>query len=82
MSNFLDWHRNLRIVIKHEKKLYVLEQQLPEPPTDTTSKADWDAYMKHLDDIMYVTCLMLATMILKLQRQHENMEAFDIIKHF
>ena len=25
-SNFLDWHRNLRIVLKHDNKLYALEE--------------------------------------------------------
>ena len=28
-SNFIDWSRNLRIVLKQEKKLEVLEQPLP-----------------------------------------------------
>ncbi|KAI5392780.1 hypothetical protein KIW84_060086 [Lathyrus oleraceus] len=34
-TNFLDWHRNLRIVLKHDKKLYVLEKPVPEeePPS-------------------------------------------------
>ena len=31
-TNFLDWYRNLRIVLKHEKKLYVLEQPIPYQP--------------------------------------------------
>ncbi len=30
--NFLDWYRNLRIVLKHERKLYVLEADAPDEP--------------------------------------------------
>jgi hypothetical protein len=29
-TNFLDWHRNMRIVLAHEKKLYVLDEPIPE----------------------------------------------------
>ena len=41
-SNFLDWHRNLRIVLKQEKKDYVLETQVPDEPP-TVPKAAHDA---------------------------------------
>ena len=34
-KNFLDWERNLRIVLRSEHKGYVLDEPLPtEPPTD------------------------------------------------
>ena len=41
-TNFLDWHRNLRIVLKHDKKLYVLEKPVPkeEPPSSTLSQRE------------------------------------------
>ena len=61
-SNFLDWYRNLRIVLKQEKKEYVLEKPVPEEP-QTTPKAAHDIWVKHSDDSIDVTCLMLATMI-------------------
>jgi len=31
-SNFLEWFRNLRIVLRGEKKAYVLDETLPEKP--------------------------------------------------
>ena len=31
-SNFLDWFRNLRIVLKADNKLYVIEEAYPEEP--------------------------------------------------
>ena len=79
-ANFLDWHRNLRIVLKQERKLYVLDDALPEEePASNASKAQKDAYNKHLNDSIDVTCLMLACMNSDLQKQFEEMDAFTII---
>ncbi|PKI48816.1 hypothetical protein CRG98_030793 [Punica granatum] len=80
-NNFLDWYRNLRIVLIQEKKLYVLEQPLPAPPSDNATRAERDAYRKHEDDAVSVGCLMLATMDPELQKQHEHMGAYDMIVH-
>ena len=33
-TNFLDWFQNLRIVLKQEKELYVLDEPLPEESAD------------------------------------------------
>ena len=45
-TNFLDWHRNLRIVLKHEKKSYVLEGPLPDEEPVNATRAERDAYAK------------------------------------
>ncbi|XP_052478288.1 uncharacterized protein LOC128033859 [Gossypium raimondii] len=79
--NFLDWFCNLRIVLKQERKLYVVEQPLPNEPPANASRADKDAYKKHLDDMVGVGCLMLASMNPGLQKQHEDMVAYDMIEH-
>ncbi|KAK2404463.1 secreted RxLR effector protein [Trifolium repens] len=81
-SNFLDWHRNLRIVLKHDNKLYALEEPVPEnEPANNAPRAEKDAYKKHVDDANEVACLMLATMNSELQKQHENMNAVEMIEH-
>ncbi|XP_045791733.1 uncharacterized protein LOC123886462 [Trifolium pratense] len=83
-TNFLDWHRNLRIVLMHEKKLYAIEEPHPDPeeePAPNAPKAQRDAYQKRLDDALDAKCLMLATMTSELQKQHEEMNAFDMIEH-
>ena len=36
-TNFTTWYRNLRIVLRHEKKEQVLENPLPEEPADNAS---------------------------------------------
>ena len=72
-ANFLDWYRNLRIVLTQERKLYVLEQRISEAPPANATRDDKDAYKKHQDDALDVSSLMLATMNSELQKQHELM---------
>ena len=79
--NFLDWHRNLRIVLKHEKIGYVVEQPMPEAPTEEATPEEVQAYNKHSDDENTATCVMLAAMSPELQKQHEGMDAYTIIIH-
>ncbi|KAL1194229.1 hypothetical protein V5N11_035193 [Cardamine amara subsp. amara] len=71
-SNFLDWYRNLRIVLKQERKDYVLEKVLPEKLRSNASHAVYDAWNKHYNDVVDVRCPMLATMNSDLQKQYEN----------
>ena len=79
--NFLDWHRNLRIVLKQERKLYVLDGPIPAAPALTAPRAEHNAYKKHQDDALDVSCVMLATMNAELQKQHELMDAYEMIEH-
>ena len=75
-SNFLEWYRNLRIVLKQEKKEYVLEKELPlEKPKANLPHAERNAYDKHVSDRVDVCCLMLATMNSDLQKQYENVDS-------
>ncbi|KAK8554244.1 hypothetical protein V6N13_073172 [Hibiscus sabdariffa] len=78
--NFLDWFRNLRIVLKHERKEYVIEEPVLDEPTNA-SRTDKDKFKKHMDDMLDVSCLMLATMSPELQKQHEDMNAYDMIQN-
>ena len=67
--NFLDWDRNLRIVLKHERKEYVLDNAIPEEPAASTPRATRDAFQKHLSDSIDVACIMLGCMEGDLQKQ-------------
>ena len=57
-TNFVDWFRNLRIVLKQERKLYVLDEPHPEEPTDNAPRAEKNAYEKRHNDSIDVACLM------------------------
>ncbi|KAK8619616.1 hypothetical protein V6N13_135898 [Hibiscus sabdariffa] len=79
--NFLDWFRNLRIVLKQERKEYFIEEAVRNDPGPNASRADKDKFKKHMDDMVDVGCLMLATMTPELQKQHENMVAYEMIQN-
>ncbi|KAK1424234.1 hypothetical protein QVD17_19555 [Tagetes erecta] len=74
----MDWFRNLRIVLKQEKKSYVLDDPIPDEPNidDVDAYADW---IKHTEDSVQVSCLMLGTMIPELQKDFEHHGAYDMI---
>ncbi|WVZ90398.1 LOW QUALITY PROTEIN: hypothetical protein U9M48_036704 [Paspalum notatum var. saurae] len=65
-TNFTNWYRNLGIVLKQEKKEYVLEQPYPDEPGNGASAADRRAYEKHCND--------------SLDKQYENSEAYIMIE--
>ncbi|KAK8589650.1 hypothetical protein V6N13_088476 [Hibiscus sabdariffa] len=79
--NFLDWFRNLRIVLKQERKEHVIEEPVPDEPAANAPRADKDKLKKYMDDMVDVGCLMLATMDSELQKQHENMVAYEMIQN-
>ena len=43
-TNFTTWYRNLRIVLKHDKKEHGLEDPLPEVPADNANATTRNAY--------------------------------------
>ena len=63
------------------KKLEVLEHPLPNEPARNATNAQRGAFDKRKNDSNDVTCLMLATMSPKLQKQFVDMEAFEIMTH-
>ncbi|VFQ82069.1 unnamed protein product [Cuscuta campestris] len=62
-----------------DEKEYVLEKPIPPAPPANASKAVKDAYKKHVKDDNQVSCVMLATMITELQKQHDDMKAHEMI---
>ncbi|GJY39136.1 hypothetical protein Tco_0425500, partial [Tanacetum coccineum] len=61
-SNFLDWYRNLRIVLGYEQKLHHLEEALPEAPPATTTVAVRNAYTCSVAEQHEIAYLILASM--------------------
>ncbi|GKB23544.1 hypothetical protein Tco_0862945 [Tanacetum coccineum] len=60
-SNFLDWYRNIRIVLRNEQQLHHLEEALPEVPLATATAAIHDAYTHRVAEQQEVACLMLVS---------------------
>ncbi|XP_074560231.1 uncharacterized protein LOC141816328, partial [Curcuma longa] len=79
--NFLDWYRNLRIILKEEKLAYVLDDLPPEPLAADATNDQRLVPQKHLVYSDLASCIMLASMLPDLQKQHKHMDAFTIIYH-
>ncbi|GKD80013.1 hypothetical protein Tco_1342634, partial [Tanacetum coccineum] len=74
-SNFLDWYRNLRIILKNEQKLHHLEEALPEAPSATATAVISNAYTRRVAKQQELACLMLAK-----QKLFETVKAIHACK--
>ena len=57
--NFIDWFRNIKIVLKQEKKAYVLDDLIPEKPNEEDSNKERGAYRVHMEDLDLETCVIV-----------------------
>src|SRR3954466_8764322 len=78
-KNYMDWVRNLRIVLRSDKKEKVLDTPIPDEPADNAYPALKNAYKIACDDSLEVSCLMLACMEPELQNKFEDQDAYDMI---
>ena len=80
--NFIDWLRNLKVVLASEKILYVIEQSLPTSLPENSSQEEHDVLQKWKDDDTQARCIIWASMTTELHRQHEKYKsAYEIILH-
>jgi hypothetical protein len=79
-ANFMDWYRNLRIVLEQEKIEYVVSESYPEDLPVGLSAADHRAHEKRCNDALNVSYLMLTTMSPDLQKQYEHVDAYTMIQ--
>ena len=78
-TNFVDWYRNVRIVLKGAKKDYVLEATLGDPPADNATEDAFNVFQTRSDDYISVQCALLACMEPELQRRFEDWGPFETI---
>ncbi|GJT81165.1 hypothetical protein Tco_1055507 [Tanacetum coccineum] len=79
-SNFLDWYRNLRIVLKNEQKFYHLEEALPKATPAMTIAVVRNAYTRRVAEQQEVVFLMLVSITLEIQKNLVDRIAFDILQ--
>lgn len=53
-TNFVDWYRNVRIVLKGAKKDYVLEATLGDAPDDDATDEAYNLFQQRSDDYLSV----------------------------
>ncbi|GJT33876.1 retrotransposon protein, putative, ty1-copia subclass [Tanacetum coccineum] len=79
-NNFNDWFRQLKLVLRVEKKMYVIEQLIPPAPvadSSTNVLTEWNAvYDAHNE----VACPMLGSMNPDLHRQFENSSPYEMLQ--
>nr|GEU30772.1 zinc finger, CCHC-type [Tanacetum cinerariifolium] len=79
-NNFNDWFRQVKLVLRVEKKMYVIEQPLPAAPAaDSNAQvlAEWNTLYDAYNE---VACLMLDSMTPELHRQFENYLPYEILQ--
>ncbi|GJY08093.1 hypothetical protein Tco_0375147 [Tanacetum coccineum] len=80
-SNFTNWYRNIRIVLRYEKKLKFVEQPIgPTPDPETADPDTIDKYYETVNLEQEVACLMLSSMSPDLQRTLDKYNAYDMMK--
>ncbi|KAB5537788.1 hypothetical protein DKX38_015321 [Salix brachista] len=77
-TNFLDWERNLRIILRSEGREDVLATPVP-TVTNTSSDEEKATATRVKSEALPVTCLMLAAMEPDLQKRFEHSDAYSII---
>nr|GEU76613.1 hypothetical protein [Tanacetum cinerariifolium] len=78
-TNFNDWLRRLKLVLRVEKIMFVVEQPiLPAPTADSEASvlAKWNAIYDAYNEVAY---LMLGSMTPELHRQFEYYSPYDML---
>ncbi|GJX02218.1 hypothetical protein Tco_0186131 [Tanacetum coccineum] len=78
--NFTNWYRNLRIVLRYEKKMKFVEHPTRPPNPETTDPNTIDKYYKTINLEQEDACLMLSSMSPDLQRTLEKYNAYDMLR--
>ncbi|GKB93136.1 hypothetical protein Tco_0979273, partial [Tanacetum coccineum] len=79
-NNFNDWYRQLKLVLRVEKKLFVIEQPLPAASAaDSKAQvlAQWNAVYDAYNEVV---CLILGSMTPERHIQFENSSSYEMIK--
>ena len=78
--NYIDWKKNLNLVLTTEEYKFVLTNLCPPAPDSNSSKEKVDAYQTWRKADEMTRCYLLASMSNVLQHQHEHMAtAYDMM---
>ncbi|VFQ60818.1 unnamed protein product [Cuscuta campestris] len=71
-TNFVDWQRNLSIVLRMDEKEYVLEKPIPPAPPANAPKAVKEAYKKHHEDMKAHEMIVALRQLYQGKSRHER----------
>ncbi|KAK9042693.1 hypothetical protein V6N11_017758 [Hibiscus sabdariffa] len=72
-------HKDIFLV--GERKEYVIIKSVPNEPGTNSPRTSKDKFEKHMDDMLDVGCLVLATITLELQKQQEYVVSYEMIQN-
>ena len=75
--NYIDWKRNLNIVLTVDDYKFVLTEACPPAPAEGASEEEAKPYKAWKKADAMARCYMLGSMSNVLQHQHENMGSID-----
>ncbi|GJT75472.1 zinc finger, CCHC-type containing protein [Tanacetum coccineum] len=79
-TNFNDWFARLKLVLRVEKKMHIIEQPLPPLPAPISEPNVVVEWTKQYDAHTEIACLMLGSMTPELHRQFELYYPYDMIQ--
>jgi len=79
-SNFTDWLRGLKIVLRAGQLTYVLEAPLGDPPAEDVTDDVKNVYATRKNHYSTVQCAILYGLETELQKRFEHHDPFDIFK--
>ena len=78
--NYDSWYHKFKIVLEHERILYVISDPAPEVLAQNAHQVVKDAYQKWLNDRVTVRYIMLASMSDELSRRFESAQPGEILQ--
>ena len=79
--NFLDWLKNLRLVLKEEKIAYVITEPILGSPTVDAPESVQRAYQKRLVDSARTELIIHTSMSPEFQKRYKTEDAYSIVCH-
>jgi len=79
-ANYDDWYRDLRIFLMQEKLIDTIDKPPMEAPDLSDARAT-KVFQKYLDECLTAKCIILASMSSELERQHQDMDPYEIVEH-
>ena len=79
--NFLDWLKNLRMVLKEEKIAYVITEPISESLTADALESVQNAYKKRLVDSARAGLIIHTSMSHEFQKRYKTGDAYSIVRH-
>ena len=79
--NVLDWLKNLRIVLKEEKIVYVITESIPGSPTADALESVQNAYKNAWLIVQGAGLIIHTSMSPEFQKRYKTEDAYPIVRH-